>query len=170
MAILGSTTVYGALSVTDNVSVTGTVTGSKVYNAVFNDYAELFKKDDSSKDYKPGYIIELNPKTNKYRYSTSKKSKYLVGVVSDSYGHLVGGDEGKTMVENLKTYIPVGLCGRVDVFIKGKVKIGDLITSSDIEGVGVVSKFCRPGTIIGKALEDKNTTGIDKVKILILNR
>lgn len=156
-------------TITGDLTVTGNLTGTKTYNAVWNDYAELFEKDNIHKDYEEGYIISINPETGKYTYSTQPESKLLIGVVSNTYGHLLGGDKNKSMEENLQSFIPIGLSGRVNVYVKGKVSIGDLITSSDVQGVGMVSQSFSAGTIIGKALECKDFDEIGKVKILILN-
>jgi hypothetical protein len=156
-------------TITGNLTVTGTITGSLVQNAVWGDVAELFKKDDMSEDFKPGDIIELNPETGNYRKSTGEYSTLVVGVVSDTYGYLLGLEEGYTTEENLERNIPIGLTGRVSAYITGKVKAGDLITTSSIKGVGKSSVSSIPGSIIGKALENKDTEDIQRVKILILN-
>ena len=119
----------------------------RVINAVWNDYAEFFKSEGAW-DY--GDIIELNPKTGNYRRATSEDSNLVVGVASDSYGSIVGG-EFNTIEENLKSYVPVGLMGRVNVKIKGSIKAGDLISVSDEPGIGKKSDG-RIGTVVGKAL------------------
>ena len=54
--------------------------------------------------------------------------------------------------------------------VTGEIKIGDLITTSNIDGIGIKSKNNIPGTIIGKALENHNGNNIDKIRILILSR
>jgi hypothetical protein len=141
--------------------------GDLITNAVWNDYAELFEKHDN-KDYEAGYIIELDPHTNTYKYSSKANSELLVGVVSDNYGFLLGGEENKTNEENLENFIPIGLAGRVKVWVTGPIRAGDLITSSDIEGVGMKSELKIKGTIIGKALETNPNEDIKKVNVLIM--
>ena len=156
-------------TITGNLVVNGTITGSKVYGAVYNDYAELFEKDDYSKTYEFGHIIALNEETGKYKYATKDDSSLVVGVVSNNYGTLLGGDKGKSEEENLQKYIPIGLAGRLPIYIIGKIKAGDLITISDIEGVGIKSEDKVMGTIIGKALESKNYDEMGLINMLILN-
>jgi hypothetical protein len=146
------------------------IEGDLITNAVWNDYAELFKKHKPDVTYEPNHIIELEPDTNTYCYSSSANSKKIVGVVSDNYGFLLGGDKDVSNEDNLKNYIPIGLAGRLKVYITGKIEIGDLITSSDIEGVGMKSIENIPGTIVGKSLQNKTTDEIELIEILIMNR
>lgn len=137
-----------------SLEITGTLKADRVYGAVYNDYAELYEKDDINEVILPGDIIELNPKTGKYRKCQNYMSSLVVGVCSDSYGHLLGGDKDLSVEENLKKYIPVGLIGRVYVKIDDKyIEPGDLLISTDA-GTAVrarLGKDCT-GTIIGKSL------------------
>lgn len=143
------------------------VEGNLVTSAVWNDYAELFEKEEKNKNYKAGYIIEAKD-NGTYGYSSKKESKTVVGIVSDNYGFLLGGEKDVSEEENLRNYIPIGLAGRLNIYITGQAKIGDLIIASDIPGVGIVSSKPKPGTIVGKVLENKNTNEIGKVKMLIM--
>jgi hypothetical protein len=143
--------------------------GDMITNAVWNDYAELFKKHDPSVNYEAHHIIEVEPKSKTYKYSSTPNSKLAVGIVSNSYGFLLGGEEQSTE-KNLKTYIPVGLAGRVELWVIGPIEAGDLITSSHIEGVGMKSELDNPkGTIIAKALDTDLNEDIKKINVLIMN-
>ena len=119
----------------------------RVMNAVWNDYAEFF---ESEGEWEYGDIIELNPKTKKYRKASTEDSPLVVGVASNTFGSIVGGSYA-TIEENLKHFIPIGLMGRVNVKIKGAIKAGDLISVSDESGIGKKADG-KVGTIIGKAL------------------
>ncbi|MGL5716502.1 MAG: hypothetical protein ACRCXX_14295 [Cetobacterium sp.] len=157
------------------VNVTGTITGSAVYNAVWNDYAELFEKD-LSQEYEAGDILSL-------KFSDEDKEEYhksgidcdtnVVGVYSDYFGHLIGGEqapEGEDYVEhNLKKHVPIGLAGRVKPKIIGKVKKGDFVVTSSIPGVG--RKYIKGQddhlAIFGLVVENKDTDEISRVKVKI---
>ncbi|HZW08043.1 MAG TPA: hypothetical protein VFF65_13045, partial [Phycisphaerales bacterium] len=88
--------------------------------------------------------------------STTAYDTRVAGVVSEQPGVLLGvGGEGKVMVATT---------GRVKVRVdatRAPIRIGDLIVTDEIEGVGMRSEpvaisgrqFHAPGTIIGKALE-----------------
>jgi len=122
-----------------------------------NDYAELYKKADVLEDIRPGHVIALRGGGG-YGKSTSPHCSLVVGVCSDSYAHIIGGDEDES--KNATGYIPVALAGRVKVFCKGKAEPGDRLVSSSVPGVAFVPSNPWPGTIIGKALERKKTDGI----------
>lgn len=110
----------------------------RMYNAVYNDYAELFPKGEETE---PGDIIALDINSDNEQYiKATQSSKKVVGVHSNEYGHLIGGDEPPKGVDfeeyNFKKYIPVGLVGRCKVKVIGKVNKGDDIIPSEIPGVG----------------------------------
>lgn len=143
------------------------IRGEKVYNAVWNDYAEFFERGCETE---PGDIIALDETSNKEVYiKASKNSKVIVGVHSDTFGHLIGGDnptDDKDFFEyNIKKYIPVGLIGRVKVKINGNISKGDRITIDD-NGIG--KKAYNENNIIGICLENKFNEEVGLVKMLIL--
>ena len=138
------------LNLTGSLSASGTITASKVYNAVYNDYAEFYEKANNE-DVKYGYVIELNPDTGRYHIACHEDSTLVVGVSSNTYGHIIGGEPLENMEENLKRYIPVGIAVRVRVRITGIVHIGDRLTSA-ANGCAKTSKREIPGSIIGKLL------------------
>lgn len=157
----------------DNVAPTGSTRlnyngyfyATRVYNAVYNDYAEYFEKGD--KTVEPGDVIVCSEyNDNEYVKSNTAYSNLVVGVCSDSYGHILGG-EGKESDED--NFIPLGLSGRVNVKVVGDVKKGDLLVTSEIPGVAMKSEKYAPGTVIGKALENHNGNQINRIKMLIMN-
>lgn len=158
----------GTITFGNNVEISGTLTATKVYNAVYNDYAELFEKLDKEESFEVGDIICIDKNGKGYTKSYEHNSSNVVGVYSTSYGVILGGEEDVSLEENLKTYIPIGISGRVPVKVIGQAHIGDLITSSEIQGVGRVQNSALHGTIIGKCLENKETDDIGLVKILIM--
>lgn len=145
----------------------GNITGNKIYNAVWNDYAEFYERGEHTE---PGDIIGLNPNSDKEEYIKATNPSMCVGVHSDEYGHLIGGEkapEGKDFVEyNIDKFIPVGLVGRVKTKIIGKISIGDKIVLSDIPGVG--RKFIKgiddSENIIGMAVENKTDESISRIR------
>ena len=110
----------------------------KVYNAIYNDYAEWFPRGEETE---PGDLIALDGRCEYERYvRASTENPCVVGVHSDEYAHIIGGeyyeDTERYFTENMKKYIPVGLAGRCRVKVKDDVKPGDMIVPSDIPGVG----------------------------------
>lgn len=155
-----SSTTTGAVKISGGLGVGGSVYADKVYNAVWNDYAELFPRGEETD---PGDIIALDETAEEEKYIKAIKGhKALVGVHSDEYGHLIGG-ENCSIEENLQKYIPVGLAGRVWVKVHDEPSLGDYITTSEIPGVG--EKTNNRNQAIGIVVSKKQN---GKVKIKII--
>ena len=121
-------------TITGNVDCWGEIKASRVWNAVWNDYAEFFEKGE---EVEPGDIVALDMDADEEHYvKATASSNVVVGVCSNEYGHILGGEAGKTEEENKKKFIPVSLMGRVHVKVMGSVKPGDRITVSNVPGVG----------------------------------
>ena len=150
----------------------GSITATAVYNAVWNDYAEFFPRGEKTE---PGDIIALDVDSQEEKYvKATKDSILIVGSHSNTFGHLIGGEnppDGQDFVEyNLPKFIPVGLAGRVNVKFKGKSKKGYPVTISDVPGVAELCDF-NESKVIGYVVEDTNPNSeeIRLVKILIKN-
>lgn len=142
--------VGGNLTVTGNINCNGTIRGSKVYNAVWNDIAEGYNGGEAIE---PGYIVEIREDGKIYK--ANKNSTNTVGVVSDEYAILLGADEDSKK-------IAVGLIGKIHVYVKGKTKIGDKILIGN-NGIGLPKRYSFGRNYIGKALETTNNKGVHKV-------
>lgn len=154
-----------------------TILMGRVYNAVYNDFAETFEKNDKSDKVKPGTLITLNPKTGKYEVCDKFEDKLVVGVTSNTYAFLAGGnrvDGTQDLIDLENEYFTVALCGKVWVRVvndclNGNIKPGDLLTSSFEKGKACKSKYLTQGTIIGKALtKPKYFEEEDEYKVLML--
>lgn len=149
-----------------------TITGDKVYGAVWNDYAEWFERGE---DTEPGDIIALDTDGKEEKYvKADLDHPCVVGVHSNEYSHIIGGKKYATdkeyFSENLKNYIPVGLAGRCRVKVKDEVKPGDMIVPSDIPGVGEKydSKKNTMDMVLGRAVAlEERKDGIRFVKVLL---
>lgn len=146
---------------------TGVLTCDKVVNAVYNDYAELFPKGEETE---PGDLLVLDTNSDEEKYiKSSKNNKHVVGVHSDEYGHLIGGDN-VSLEENLKNYVPVGLAGRIRVKFIGIAKKNEYVVASDISGVAKLYEkgIDSPEDIIGILVEqDDKSDKIRRLKIKI---
>ena len=160
--------VHGASgSETIRIYTNGNVESSGViYDAGYNDYAELFNVEGKVE---PGDVIMMNCRGG-YCKASGECSILVVGVVSDTYGHVIGGDKDRTLEENLKKYVPIAICGRVYVKVVGPVSYGDQLVASEIDGIAKVCKNPPPGSVIGKALQEHSGDGIGKVEMLVLGR
>ena len=123
----------------------GYLHATRVYNAVYNDYAEFFPRSEKNSSTEPGDLISLDMSQIKEGYHKAIKGEPIVGVESNEFGMLIGGDEpsiednqkgNEYFKYNIKSHIPVGLCGRCKIKIKGKILKGQKVVISDTPGVG----------------------------------
>jgi hypothetical protein len=143
------------LKVAGDVAITGTLqtqTGS--------DFAEEFSV---LSDLEAGTVVTMAEEGYKsVRAANKAYDSQVVGIVSDNPSIIAG------RVESEKKVV-VAMMGVVSVKvsdINGEVRKGDLLTSSSISGYAMKAVDYRPGTIIGKALEDL-TGKSGSIKVLV---
>ena len=86
-----------------------TITADKLYGAVWNDYAEWFEKENIEDIFEIGDICSWD---NHGVVLSSKNDPCVVGVVSNTYGHILGGVATDNMEDNNKNFVPIGLIGQ----------------------------------------------------------
>ncbi len=145
--------VAGAVGVGGNLNVTGNITGANI-QATYQDVAEWVP---SVQKLSAGTVVVLDAaRTNHVVASSTPYDTKVAGVVSAEPGVILGAaGEDK---------LKVATTGRVRVKVdatRAPIRVGDLLVTSDTEGVAMKSepvevggrKLHAPGTIIGKALE-----------------
>ena len=150
----------GEVGIGTKLSVAGDINVGGNINAKYQDLAEWVP---TTQKLSAGTVVVLDAsRDNHVTASTSAYDTRVAGVVSAQPGIALGvAGEGKTLVATT---------GRVKVRVdatRAPIRIGDLIVTSDVEGVGMKSEpinfggrqIHAPGTIIGKALQalDKGT-------------
>lgn len=160
-----STTTTGGLTFSTGVSVTGTGVTANTFTgnligtanaAKYADYAEFYPRGEETER---GDVIALDVDAETEQYiKATEDSVCVVGVHSEDYGFIVGGDEvpeGEDIrAYNLPKFIPVGMVGRVPVKFIGKAKKGMKVTVSHIPGVATGFNGGCCGNIIGYLIED----------------
>jgi hypothetical protein len=156
---IGTTTPSAKLDVNGNINITGTLTATGAItggtiNATYQDVAEWVPATHA---FPAGTVVVLNPnESNQVMASGKSYDTGVAGVVSERPG-LALGEAGKDKVL-------VATTGRVKVKVdatRAPIHVGDLLVTSDVEGVAMKSQpldlggtpIHRPGTLIGKALE-----------------
>jgi len=133
------------LKVTGDVAITGilqTQTGS--------DFAEEFQ---TRTELAPGTVVVMGD--DGYKSAKPSDQAYdteVIGVVSDNPSIIAG----RSGVTNNNQAV-VAMVGVVDVKVSamnGSIRKGDLLTTSSLSGYAMKADVNKPGTIIGKALED----------------
>lgn len=136
------------------VNINGYVYATRMYNAVFNDYAECFNNSDLDYNKIKNRIVEITD-DGKVRLGNNNSIR-VVGIVSDNYGYLLNGSE-EDIEEGKK--IPVGVAGQLYVESAENVdidNIGKFVGSSDKGLAKVLDDNFKSGTVVGKII------GIDK--------
>lgn len=164
---IGNTSPAEKLDVTGNVKVTGNLTATGTINAKYQDVAEWV---DSPQQLAFGTVVVLDTaRSNQVVAATQAYDSRVAGVISQQPGLALGeAGEGRVLVATT---------GRVKVKVdatNGPIQIGDLLVTSDREGVAMKSvpveiggvRIHRPGTLIGKALEPL-ATGTGEILVLL---
>ena len=151
---IGTTAPTEKLHVNGNGRITGNLTVDGTVHAKYQDMAEWVP---ASHAMPAGTVVVLDPtRSNQVKASTESYDSRVAGVISVQPGLALGeAGEGRVLVATT---------GRVKVMVdasNGPIAIGDLLVTSDIQGVAMKSKplnfggaaLHRPGTLIGKALE-----------------
>jgi hypothetical protein len=158
---IGTTAPAEKLHVVGNIHVTGNI------NAKYQDVAEWVP---STQKLAAGTVVVLDTtRSNHVVASSTAYDTRVAGVVSAQPGVLLGeGGEGRLMVATT---------GRVRVKVdatRGPIRVGDLLVTSDVEGVAMKSEpvpvggrpMHLPGTLIGKALEPLES-GVREILVLL---
>ena len=146
------------------------ITGQRIYGSYWSDYAEFFPKGEETN---PGDLIMLNPHsdTEEYVAHTGEQDIPVIGVHSDEFGHIIGGedpiDKQDFLDYNLDRNIPVALAGRVHVSFVGKAKRNNYVVPSDVKGCAKLYNATKdnPLQIIGILVEDDDRTDKRRLRI-----
>ena len=130
-------------------------------SALYADLAELYTSDVA---YAPGTIIKLGGGAE-VTQTTSALDENVFGIVSTNPAYLMN-----SVVEG--TSVAVALVGRVPCNVIGEVRKGQRLVSSETPGVArAASEHEFVGldwfTVIGRALEDKNTLGVGSIEVVV---
>lgn len=114
---------------------------TRVYNAMWNDYAELF---ETIEPIKPGHVAYVQEDG---RVAASGNPSCAVGVVSDQWGYLVGGVGD----HDPEDHVAIGLAGRVPIEMIEDVSLGDMIAATE-NGRGRKATSEDVGCTLGKCV------------------
>jgi hypothetical protein len=128
---------------------------AKATSAQYADLAEIYTSDNQ---YEPGTVVIFGG-DKEVTESKFAQDTRVAGVVSTDPAFLMNDkSEG----------VKVALIGKVPCKVHGMIKKGDMVTTSG-EHSGCAKKALDPklGTIIGKALEDYNSTEVGSIFISV---
>jgi hypothetical protein len=136
------------------VYCSGNFTAYKVFNNVWNDYAECFEFDKEKEiNPEPGFVYKMTERG--LVRSDRIADKAAIGVYSDTYGQLMGADGLYNEETRTGNKLPIALAGKVKVWVNQKLEIGDVLVSGD-GGFAVLAtdeQRIYSDLIIGKVIE-----------------
>lgn len=149
-SVTSTTTVVTNITLADVEAATAHVTAT---SAQYADLAELYTSDA---EYPRGTVMVFGGDAE-VTQSTQAMDHKIAGVVSEEPAYLMNsGEEGLT--------VAVALRGKVPVMIKGPVKKGDLIVSSNEPGVGEAHDGVTNCVyVIGKCIENDDTENLTRL-------
>ena len=150
-AITSTTTLVSNIALANIEANVATVTAT---SAQYADLAELYTTDNE--EYARGTVLVFGGDAE-VTQSTKSMDHKIAGVVSNEPAYLMNScEEGQT--------VPVALRGKVPVLVKGAVKKGDLIVTSDEPGAGeAYDGICNSIFVIGKSLEDDDNENLTRL-------
>ena len=110
-------------------------------------YADLAENYLSDAEYEPGTVLKIGG-TAEVTICSTYECEAVVGVVSTNPAYLMNSE--------LTNSVAVALRGRVPCKVKGNIKKGDILVSSDTPGHAEVRQIgnTNPLIVIGRALQD----------------
>jgi len=128
---------------------TGTINGAWSLNGTFQaTYADLAEYYEGDQDYEPGTVLVFGG-DKEVTTTTQLNDTRSAGVVTTNPAYVM--NQEQTGIK-----VCIALAGRVPVKVVGRVKKGDMLTTSATAGYAVKALTPTLGSIIGKALEDKD--------------
>ena len=122
-----------------------TLTGASRMQATYADLAEYYEGD---KDYEPGTVLVFGGDKEVTTTNLINDTR-SAGVVSTDPAYVMNHEQ-----KGIK--VCLALAGRVPCKVIGRVKKGDMLTTSATPGYAVKALTPTLGSVIGKALEDKD--------------
>lgn len=149
----------GANTTAGNITGNWTLTAGSRFNATYADLAERFEADAF---YDAGTVVEMggDKEITAVQYELSDD---VFGVVSDTAAYLMNAGAGNDL-----THPPIAVGGRVKVKVNGIVKKGQRLVSAG-NGIARAAKAGEATSfnVIGRALENKTTTGTGVVEAFV---
>jgi len=149
---------------TGSSTTAGTITGSwtltsgSKLQATYADLAEWYIAD---KPYVPGDVLVFGG-ANEVTITKEFCDHRVAGVVTTNPAYVM--NDG---IKDVPNAVCIALQGRVPCRVIGAVRKGDLLVTSTLEGYAVRGFTPSTGTVIGKALENKETTEPSIIEIAV---
>jgi hypothetical protein len=135
---------------------TYTLSGASKLQATYADLAEYYEGD---REYEPGTVLVFGG-DKEVTTTGEMNDTRSAGVVTTNPAYVM--NDGQTGIR-----VCLALAGRVPCKVVGRVKKGDMLTTSSTPGYAVRATDPKLGSIIGKALEDKDNGEAGVIQVAI---
>jgi hypothetical protein len=132
------------------------LTGSSRLQATYADLAEYYEGD---REYKPGMVLVFGGDKEVTTPGQMNDTR-VAGVVTTNPAYVMNGEQTGIKV-------CIALAGRVPCWVVGRVKKGDLLTTATTSGCAMKAINPTLGSIVGKALEDKDSGEAGIIQIAV---
>ena len=161
--IKGSATIGGSgqcvIGNDGSINTSGTISGSKVFNAVYNGFGEIFRKD-KNEEIEYGDIVCIREDGLAHKVCTDEDLNSIIGICSNTIGVQMGGKDipkeeqlevemlGQIWVKTNNKDIKPGQMvkalsnGKVDITLNKSNKFGIALTNTDKETGKVRIVYC----------------------------
>jgi hypothetical protein len=146
----------GSDTTTGTISGYWSLSGSSRLQATYADLAEYYEGDQN---YKPGMVLVFGG-DKEVTTTTTMNDTRAAGVVTTNPAYIMNSEQTGIKV-------CIALAGRVPCWVVGRVKKGDLLTTSSTPGCAVKANNPTLGSIIGKALEDKDSGEASVIQVAV---
>ena len=123
-------------------------------------YADLAENYTADAKYEPGTVVIFG---GDEEVTTTKlhEDDRVAGVVSEHPAYLMNSEQEGANVT------AIALQGKTKVKVKGMVKKGQMLVTSSHEGFACGTSSPKVGSVIGKALEGKDTPGDGEIQVVV---
>jgi hypothetical protein len=135
------------------------------------DVAEYFDVNGNRNTYEPGDVLVISTNADRtVERSSEPYSTLVAGVFATKPGVLLTEKNADKLT--MDNGVPMGVIGVIPTKVcmeGGAIKRGDLIVTSSIPGVAMKADpdKVKVGQVIGKALQDYNGAGVQKINVLV---
>jgi hypothetical protein len=157
LGTLKSTTLTtGADATAGTIQGSWTLTGASKLQATYADLAEWYTTDQ---DYEPGTVLVFGGNAETTTTNIFGDTR-LAGIVTTDPAYIMNSElQGQRVC--------LALAGRVPCKVLGRVKKGDILTTSAIAGCAVKAIDPKIGSIVGKAIEDKDYDSVGVIEVAV---
>jgi hypothetical protein len=146
----------GGSSTSGNLTGNWTLTSGSQLQATYSDLAEYYAGDAPIEK---GRVVEIGGSAEVTICNTYMSTR-VAGIVTTEPAYVMNS------LNNYEHPICIALAGRVPVKVRGKIKKGDMLVSS-LHGCATATDNPTVGTVIGKALQNYDSTEEGTIEVMI---